>query len=246
MSLADDPPGQGQLDPDFEHARQLIQQFSIKYPTSASFLDDFIHRRYEGAPVRDEYPAPNEMLWEEFIQEYVNQAANAVNRMLNTFPPLAQKAQSDISSWTEGESAPVTNLNQFFFHVYNALHAPAGTADMIGLAQLAASIRTFDRPLCALWTTTCNHYDNAKNKERLEAVLEAVHRGEPVPGHAVTNLQLHDEAFNLTDSRSWGDLRTLIQIMQLLCKSANFALPSCDDNPAWATFLHDCHNGLMN
>merc|ERR1712166_865000 len=159
MSLADDPPGQGQLDPDFEHARQLIQQFSIKYPTSASFLDYFIHSRYEGAPARDKYPTPNEMLWEEFIQEYVNQAANAVNRMLNTFPPLA-------------------HLNQFFFHVYNALHAPAGTADMIGLAQLAASIRTFDRPLCALWTTTCNHYDNAKNKERLEAVLEAVHRGE--------------------------------------------------------------------
>merc|ERR1712166_109121 len=198
MSLADDPPGQGQLDPDFEHARQLIQQFSIKYPTSASFLDDFIHSRYEGAPARDKYPTPNEMLWEEFIQEYVNQAANAVNRMLNTFP------------------------------------------------QLAASIRTFDRPLNALWTTTCNHYDNAKNKERLEAVLEAVHRGEAVPGHAVTNLQLHDEAFKLTDSRSWDDLRTLIQIMQLLCKSTNFALPSCDDNPVWAAFLHDCHNDLVN
>merc|ERR1712070_726875 len=139
--------------------------------------------------------------------------------MLTTFPTLATRVADVVSTWTDGESAPVTDLNQFLFEIFNTLQKPTGICDMIGMVRLAASIRTFNRPLCALWTVTASHYNESRVRDRLDAMLKASDNGESVPAAVLANLRLQDEGFNLINTHSWSDLHKLIQIMHLRCHS---------------------------
>jgi len=215
-----------------------LQQLS-RWPAMASVLQDFVDQKHavdeNGRQKYDEYPTLTEITWTDDIAPLVDQVATAIDQMLRTFPIVAFKAAEAVSEWIEGAAAPVPNLNQFFFEVYNTLHAPAGTADMLGLAQLAASIRALDRPLFALWVVTNRNFDGSKNTEKLAVALQAVHSGEELCENVLFNLRLHDEAFNMVESGSWADLQVLLNAMQSVCKSSSFTVPSpeTDVEDAW-------------